>query len=56
MSTMNARTLECSDIDQYLGKPMDSSPIREPVTDYFMSHDEMLRSSLRLIAASLPTP
>ncbi len=24
-------TLDCSDIDQYLGKPMDNSPLREPI-------------------------
>ena len=24
-------TLDCSDIDQYLGKPIDSSPVREPI-------------------------
>ena len=30
---MNARTLDCSDIDQHLGKPMDSSPIREAIAN-----------------------
>ena len=30
---MSARTLDCSDIDNYLGKPVDSSPIREPVAN-----------------------
>jgi hypothetical protein len=28
-----AQTLDCSDIDQYLGKPLDSSPIREPIAN-----------------------
>ena len=28
---MATQTLDCSDIDQYLGKVMDSSPVREPV-------------------------
>ena len=28
---MSSQTLDCSDIDQYLGKPIDSSPIREPL-------------------------
>ena len=28
---MNAITLDCSDIDQYLGKPISSSPTREPI-------------------------
>jgi hypothetical protein len=28
---MSARTLDHSDIDQYLGKPIDSSPLREPI-------------------------
>ena len=23
--------LDCADIDQYLGKPMDNSPLREPI-------------------------
>jgi hypothetical protein len=27
------RTLDCSDIDQYLGKPIESSPIREPISN-----------------------
>ena len=31
MSEAPAATLDCSDIDQYLGKPIDSSPIREPI-------------------------
>ncbi|MDE2300981.1 MAG: MaoC family dehydratase N-terminal domain-containing protein [Sphingomonadales bacterium] len=32
MSTATAAaTLDCSDIDQYLGKPIDSSPVREPI-------------------------
>jgi hypothetical protein len=30
---MNARTLDTSDIDKYLGKPVDSSPIREPIAN-----------------------
>jgi hypothetical protein len=30
---MNARTLDCSDIDQYLGKTIDSSPLRDPVAN-----------------------
>jgi N-terminal half of MaoC dehydratase len=30
---MNARTLDTSDIDKYLGKPLDSSPIREPIAN-----------------------
>ena len=30
---MNTRTLDCSDIDQYLGKPIESSPIREPIAN-----------------------
>ena len=30
---MSERTLDTSDIDQYLGKPIDSSPIREPVAN-----------------------
>lgn len=30
---MNARTLDCFDIDRHLGKPMDSSPIREPIAN-----------------------
>jgi hypothetical protein len=30
---MSTRTLDCSDIDQYLGKPIDSSPIREPIAN-----------------------
>ena len=28
---MNAKTLDCSDIDQHLGKPIDSSTLREPI-------------------------
>jgi hypothetical protein len=28
---MATQTLDCSDIDQYLGKPMDYSPLREPI-------------------------
>ena len=28
---MTDRVLDCSDIDQYLGKPIDSSPLREPI-------------------------
>lgn len=31
--TMTKRTLDCSDIDRYLGKPLDSSPIREPIAN-----------------------
>lgn len=30
---MTEATLDTSDIDQYLGKPMDSSPIREPIAN-----------------------
>ena len=30
---MNARTLDCSDIDQYLGKPIESSTLREPLAN-----------------------
>lgn len=30
---MTTKTLDASDIDQYLGKPMDSSPIREPIAN-----------------------
>ncbi|HEX7853300.1 MAG TPA: MaoC family dehydratase N-terminal domain-containing protein [Sphingobium sp.] len=30
---MTARTLDCSDIDQYLGKTMDFSPLREPIAN-----------------------
>ena len=30
---MSSVTLDCSDIDQYLGKPIDSSPIREPIAN-----------------------
>ena len=30
---MNAQTLDCSDIDQYLGKPMDQSFLREPIAN-----------------------
>ena len=30
---MGNTTLDCSDIDQYLGKPMDFSPIREPIAN-----------------------
>jgi hypothetical protein len=30
---MTVHTLDCSDIDQYLGKPVDSSPIREPIAN-----------------------
>ena len=30
---MNASTLDCSDIDRYLGKPLDSSPIREAIAN-----------------------
>jgi acyl dehydratase len=30
---MTAATLDCSDIDQYLGKPMDFSPLREPIAN-----------------------
>ena len=30
---MSDATLDCSDIDQYLGKPIDSSPIREPIAN-----------------------
>jgi acyl dehydratase len=29
--TTSEATLDCSDIDQYLGKPIESSPIREPL-------------------------
>ncbi|MET0180596.1 MAG: MaoC family dehydratase N-terminal domain-containing protein [Novosphingobium sp.] len=28
-----AQTLDCSDIDQYLGKPIDASPLREPIAN-----------------------
>lgn len=30
---MTAKTLDASDIDRYLGVPMDSSPIREPIAN-----------------------
>jgi hypothetical protein len=30
---MNARTLDCSDIDQHLGKPIESSTLREPLSN-----------------------
>ncbi|MET0365615.1 MAG: MaoC family dehydratase N-terminal domain-containing protein [Sphingobium sp.] len=30
---MTTRTLDCSDIDQYLGKTMDFSPLREPIAN-----------------------
>jgi len=30
---MSERTLDTSDIDQYLGKPVDSSPLREPIAN-----------------------
>jgi hypothetical protein len=30
---MSVHTLDCSDIDQYLGKPIDSAPIREPIAN-----------------------
>jgi hypothetical protein len=30
---MNAQILDCSDIDQYLGKSLDASPIREPIAN-----------------------
>jgi acyl dehydratase len=30
---MNARTLDTSDIDRYLGKPLDTSTLREPITN-----------------------
>ncbi len=30
---MSSTTLDCSDIDQYLGKPIDSSTIREPIAN-----------------------
>jgi hypothetical protein len=30
---MSARTLDCSDIDQYLGKPITSSTLREPLAN-----------------------
>jgi N-terminal half of MaoC dehydratase len=30
---MTDTTLDCSDIDQYLGKPCDSSPLREPISN-----------------------
>jgi acyl dehydratase len=30
---MSTRTLDTSDIDQYLGKPVESSPIREPIAN-----------------------
>src|SRR5579862_8239808 len=30
---MNARTLDTSDIDQHLGKPIDSSTLREPIAN-----------------------
>ncbi|HMO69640.1 MAG TPA: MaoC family dehydratase N-terminal domain-containing protein, partial [Novosphingobium sp.] len=30
---MSDDTLDCSDIDQYLGKPIDSSPIREALSN-----------------------
>jgi hypothetical protein len=30
---MTDATLDCSDIDQYLGKPCDSSPLREPISN-----------------------
>jgi hypothetical protein len=32
-TTMSTKPLDCSDIDQYLGKPCDSSPIREPIAN-----------------------
>ena len=28
---MATRPLDCSDIDQHLGKPIESSPVREPI-------------------------
>ena len=30
---MSSKPLDCSDIDQYLGKPLESSPIREPIAN-----------------------
>ena len=30
---MSEDTLDCSDLDQYLGKVIDSSPIREPIAN-----------------------
>jgi hypothetical protein len=30
---MDTRTLDCSDIDQYLGKPMEPSPLREAIAN-----------------------
>jgi N-terminal half of MaoC dehydratase len=30
---MSSKTLDCSDIDQFLGKPVESSPIREPIAN-----------------------
>ncbi len=33
MSETIEQTLDCSDIDQYLGKPIDSAPIREPISN-----------------------
>ncbi len=30
---MSDTTLDCSDIDQYIGKPCDSSPLREPISN-----------------------
>ena len=30
---MSKQTLDCSDIDQYLGKPVDSSTLREPIAN-----------------------
>lgn len=30
---MSTTTLDCSDIDQYLGKPQDPSPIRDPIAN-----------------------
>jgi len=30
---MNPHTLDCSDIDRHLGKPLDNSPLREPIAN-----------------------
>src|SRR3974390_1393896 len=32
-SPVSAQTLDCSDIDQYLGKPITSSTLREPAAN-----------------------
>ena len=58
---MSARTLDCSDIDQHLGKPIEPSPIREPIANndirrwvHAMHYPNLLHYDPAFGATSLP--